>query len=73
MPDTASRALTPDDFDFALPEELIALRPARPRRAARLLVAQGDAIADSTVADLGDWLRRGTCWSSTTRRSSRRG
>src|SRR6056297_2752345 len=48
-----------DDFDFDLPEELIATRPARPRRAARLLVAQGDAIHDSTVADLGGWLRSG--------------
>ena len=34
------------DFDFALPEELIATRPARPRSAARLLVAEGDAIRD---------------------------
>jgi S-adenosylmethionine:tRNA ribosyltransferase-isomerase len=59
MPDTATRALSPDDFDFALPEELIALRPARPRRAARLLVARGDAITDSTVAELGHWLREG--------------
>lgn len=47
------------DFDFDLPETLIATRPARPRRAARLLVAEGDAIADSTVADLGAWLRAG--------------
>jgi len=29
------------DFDFDLPEALIATRPARPRRAARLLVAEG--------------------------------
>ncbi|MAU54115.1 MAG: tRNA preQ1(34) S-adenosylmethionine ribosyltransferase-isomerase QueA [Roseovarius sp.] len=47
------------DFDFDLPETLIATRPARPRRAARLLVAEGDAIADSAVADLGAWLRAG--------------
>ncbi len=26
-----------DDFDFDLPEDLIALRPARPRRSSRLL------------------------------------
>ena len=32
------------DFDFHLPEGLIATRPARPRSAARLLVAQGDAV-----------------------------
>jgi len=47
------------DFDFDLPEALIATRPARPRRAARLLVAEGDGIADSSVADLGRWLRAG--------------
>jgi len=33
--------LTLADFDFDLPEELIALRPARPRPASRLLVARG--------------------------------
>jgi len=48
-----------DDFDFDLPEALIATRPARPRRAARLLVADRGAITDSTVADLGTWLRAG--------------
>jgi len=47
------------DFDFDLPEALIATRPARPRRSARLLVAEGDAITDATVADLGQWLRPG--------------
>ncbi|MFO1104824.1 MAG: tRNA preQ1(34) S-adenosylmethionine ribosyltransferase-isomerase QueA [Amaricoccus sp.] len=47
------------DFDFALPEELIALRPARPRPASRLLVAGPGWLADSTVARLGDWLRPG--------------
>ena len=48
-----------EEFDYRLPEELIALRPLRPRRASRLLVAQGDAIADSHVGDLGAWLRPG--------------
>lgn len=47
------------DFDYELPEALIALRPARPRPASRLLVAAGDAIVDSSVARLGDWLRPG--------------
>ena len=37
------------DFDFDLPEALIATRPARPRRAARLLVAEGGAITDAGV------------------------
>jgi S-adenosylmethionine:tRNA ribosyltransferase-isomerase len=48
-----------DDFDFDLPEELIALRPVRPRPASRLLVAQGDAIADAAVSRLGDFLAAG--------------
>lgn len=46
-----------DDFDFHLPEELIALRPARPRRSARLLLAQGERIEDRTVEDLPSILR----------------
>jgi len=44
------------DFDFDLPEALIATRPARPRTSARLLVANGDAITDTRVSALGDWL-----------------
>jgi S-adenosylmethionine:tRNA ribosyltransferase-isomerase len=48
-----------DDFDFDLPEDLIATRPARPRTSARLLVAQGDAISDAHVYDLPKILRPG--------------
>lgn len=48
-----------DDFDFELPEALIATRPARPRSSARLLVAEGDATYDLTVADLPSMLRVG--------------
>ena len=41
------------DFDFDLPEDRIALRPASPRDAARLLVVgQGGALSDRTVCDL---------------------
>ncbi len=47
------------EFDFDLPEELIALRPARPRSSARLLHAQGDTIADRHVFDLPSILRPG--------------
>ncbi|MBU0780293.1 S-adenosylmethionine:tRNA ribosyltransferase-isomerase [Loktanella salsilacus] len=47
------------DFDFDLPEGLIATRPARPRTSARLLVATPDSITDAVVSDLGDWLRPG--------------
>ncbi len=48
-----------DDFDFPLPEDRIALRPARPRSSARLLVAEGDAIRDRIVRDLPEVLRPG--------------
>jgi S-adenosylmethionine:tRNA ribosyltransferase-isomerase len=47
------------DFDFHLPEALIATRPAQPRSSARLLVAEGTAITDAHVYDLPDWLRPG--------------
>lgn len=47
------------DFDFDLPDELIATRPVRPRSAARLLVARGDAIADRHVSDLPEELEPG--------------
>ena len=48
-----------DDFDFDLPEALIATRPAQPRSSARLLVADGDKTYDLTVVDLPDMLRPG--------------
>lgn len=41
------------DFDFALPRELIAQRPATPRDSARLLDARA-AFADLTIRDLPD-------------------
>ena len=48
-----------DLFDFDLPPERIALRPAMPRDAARLLVLDGDATRDLTVTDLPGQLRAG--------------
>ena len=47
------------DFDFDLPEDLIALRPVRPRRAARMLHAENGRLADRTMADLPGVLRPG--------------
>ncbi|WBU57129.1 tRNA preQ1(34) S-adenosylmethionine ribosyltransferase-isomerase QueA [Paracoccus sediminicola] len=47
------------DFDFDLPENLIATRPARPRSSARLLVAEQGGIADRIVRDLPDLLMPG--------------
>ena len=46
------------DFDFELPPERIALRPAVPRESAKLLVV-GDELSDFTVADLPSQLRAG--------------
>jgi S-adenosylmethionine:tRNA ribosyltransferase-isomerase len=49
-----------DLFDFDLPPENIALRPASPRESARLLVVEGDGVLrDRTIADLPDWLEAG--------------
>jgi S-adenosylmethionine:tRNA ribosyltransferase-isomerase len=49
-----------DLFDFHLPPERIALRPARPRDAARMLVVRGrGALADHGVCDLPGLLRAG--------------
>jgi S-adenosylmethionine:tRNA ribosyltransferase-isomerase len=48
------------DFDFDLPESLIALRPAVPRDAARLLVVTPDeGLQDRQVSDLPDFLQAG--------------
>ena len=47
------------DFDFDLPEHLIALRPLRPRRASRLLVAHGAETVDAHVRDLPRFLAPG--------------
>jgi S-adenosylmethionine:tRNA ribosyltransferase-isomerase len=48
------------DFDFELPEDRIALRPAEPRDSARLLQVQpGGGLADHQVRDLPALLRAG--------------
>ena len=54
------------DFDFDLPEELIALRPVRPRDAARMLVVRPrvetpdrPALEDRIFRDLPEYLRPG--------------
>jgi S-adenosylmethionine:tRNA ribosyltransferase-isomerase len=51
-----------DEFDFALPEDRIALRPATPRDAARLLVVRPGAaveLQDRIIGDLPALLREG--------------
>lgn len=47
------------EFDFDLPDDLIATRPANPRSSARLLVAEPDRMTDGTVTDLVAWLKPG--------------
>ncbi len=47
------------DFDFDLPQNLIAQAPARPRDSARMLVVRPNALEDRGVADLPSYLRPG--------------
>ena len=48
-----------DLFDFELPPERIALRPARPRDSARMLLVEGEKLSDRNVLDLPAMLRPG--------------
>ena len=48
-----------DLFDFDLPPDRIALRPANPRDSARLLLLDGSRTEDRTITDLPDLLRAG--------------
>jgi S-adenosylmethionine:tRNA ribosyltransferase-isomerase len=52
-----------DLFDFDLPPENIALRPASPRDSARMMLVagDGDALVDHSVSDLPGLLRAGDC------------
>src|SRR5689334_18716054 len=52
-------ALRTGDFDFALPEGLIAQQPARPRDAARLLVVRPEGVQDWVVLDLSSLFEPG--------------
>ena len=48
-----------DLFDFDLPADRIALRPAKPRDSARLLLVDGDRLSDRIVTDLPELLEPG--------------
>ncbi|MFZ0811953.1 tRNA preQ1(34) S-adenosylmethionine ribosyltransferase-isomerase QueA [Bradyrhizobium sp.] len=49
-----------DLFDFELPTERIALRPAHPRDSARMLVVEpGASLHDRGISDLPQWLKAG--------------
>lgn len=47
------------DFDFDLPTELIASHPLEKRDASRMLVVDGDTVADRHIRDFLDYLRPG--------------
>ncbi len=48
-----------EQFDFALPLDAVALRPARPRDSARLLVVRKDDFCDRFISDLPELLLPG--------------
>jgi S-adenosylmethionine:tRNA ribosyltransferase-isomerase len=48
-----------DLFDFDLPAERIALRPASPRDSAKMLVVDHGTLRDRVIADLPQWLKPG--------------
>src|SRR5882757_6190350 len=48
-----------DLFDFDLPAERIALRPASPRDSAKMLVVENGALRDQIISDLPQWLKAG--------------
>jgi len=50
-----------DDFDYALPDELIAQQPPAQRTAARMMVVhrREGTLAHRQVSDIGDYLQRG--------------
>jgi S-adenosylmethionine:tRNA ribosyltransferase-isomerase len=47
------------DFDFDLPPDRIAVRPAEPRESARLLRITAEGLEDRSIGDLPDLLRPG--------------
>ena len=59
MNDTPSRAWTPADFDFELPEDLIAQHPAPERSASRLLDGTAATPSDRVFRDLPSLLQPG--------------
>ena len=48
-----------DLFDFDLPKDRIALRPASPRDSARLLAVRGSSLSDHHISQLPQLLRQG--------------
>jgi S-adenosylmethionine:tRNA ribosyltransferase-isomerase len=60
LPRSAHRIVpTLSDFDYLLPEDLIAQTPLAERSASRLLVVAPGALVDAHVRDIAQWLRPG--------------
>ena len=57
--DASLSSLSLSDFDYTLPERLIAQFPPTVRDASRLLVVGADAFSDCTITDLPDQLQAG--------------
>ncbi len=54
--------LTISSFSYDLPDDRIAVYPAKPRDSAKLLVYQEGRIQDSVVSNLGAYLQESDCW-----------
>ena len=50
------------DFDFSLPESLIAKAPLRQRDASKLLEVHGEALTDSQISNLENLVQPGDVW-----------
>ncbi len=59
LPPAATPSLALEAFDFDLPADRIALRPAEPRDSARLMMAALNGVQDRTVRELPELLRPG--------------
>ena len=66
------RTYTLSDFDFHLPETLIAQHPAPERTGSRLLDGTGSTPVDRSFTDLPNCCVQATCSSLTTPKSSKR-
>jgi S-adenosylmethionine:tRNA ribosyltransferase-isomerase len=52
------------DFDYNLPQSLIAQKPVEPRDSSKLMVIdrQNNRITHTVFRQIGDWLEAGRCF-----------